>query len=65
VNCETISPFQRASIETDCPSTKGIARYIVGTQPIASLSLLEFGLDTFADAEKLCGMSGLQRNQSR
>ena len=38
----------------------GITRYLCGTQPIVSLSLLECGLDGFAAAEKLGGMAALR-----
>jgi kynureninase len=38
----------------------GITRYLCGTQPVVSLSLLECGLDGFAAAEKLGGMAALR-----
>ncbi|MBC7917322.1 MAG: kynureninase [Rhodoferax sp.] len=38
----------------------GITRYLCGTQPIVSLSLLECGLNGFAAAEKLGGMAALR-----
>jgi kynureninase len=38
----------------------GIARYLCGTQPIVSLSLLECGLDGFKAAEALGGMAALR-----
>ncbi|APW43388.1 kynureninase [Rhodoferax saidenbachensis] len=38
----------------------GITRYLCGTQPVVSLSLLECGLDCFAAAEKLGGMGALR-----
>jgi kynureninase len=41
----------------------GITRYLCGTQPIVSLSLLECGLDAFKAAEALGGMTAL-RNKS-
>ena len=41
----------------------GIARYLCGTQPIVSLSLLECGLAVFKAAEALGGMAAL-RNKS-
>lgn len=44
----------------DYQPASGIARYLCGTQPIVSLSLLECGLDTFAAAEKHGGMAALR-----
>ncbi len=38
----------------------GITRYLCGTQPIVSLSLLECGLDAFKAAEALGGMAALR-----
>ena len=38
----------------------GINRYLCGTQPIVSLSLLECGLDAFKAAEALGGMAALR-----
>jgi len=38
----------------------GINRYLSGTQPIVSLSLLECGLDTFTAAHALGGMAALR-----
>lgn len=38
----------------------GIDRYLCGTQPIVSLSLLECGLDGFRAAEPLGGMAALR-----
>ena len=38
----------------------GIARYLCGTQPIVSLSLLECGLDGFKAAQELGGMAALR-----
>ena len=39
---------------------QGIQRYLCGTQPIVSLSLLECGLQCFAQAEKVGGMQALR-----
>jgi kynureninase len=39
---------------------QGVARYLCGTQPIVSLSLLECGLDVFAAADDLGGMASLR-----
>ena len=44
----------------DYQPAPGITRYLCGTQPIVSLSLLECGLDGFAAAEKLGGMAALR-----
>lgn len=44
----------------DYQPAPGIARYLCGTQPIVSLSLLECGLDVFAAAEPLGGMAALR-----
>ncbi len=41
----------------------GITRYLCGTQPIVSMSLLECGLDGFRAAQELGGMTAL-RNKS-
>lgn len=38
----------------------GITRYLCGTPPIVSLSLLECGLDAFASAQPLGGMAALR-----
>jgi kynureninase len=51
------APFE---FTPDYRPAKGIARYLCGTQPIVSLSLLECGLDIFANAEKLGGMGALR-----
>ena len=39
---------------------QGIGRYLCGTQPIVSLSLLECGLDVFAAAGNLGGMAAIR-----
>jgi len=44
----------------DYQPASGITRYLCGTQPIVSLSLLECGLDGFAAAEPLGGMAALR-----
>ena len=44
----------------DYQPAAGIARYLCGTQPIVSLSLLECGLDGFKAAEPLGGMAALR-----
>jgi kynureninase len=44
----------------DYQPAQGIARYLCGTQPIVSLSLLECGLDGFKAAEPLGGMAALR-----
>jgi kynureninase len=44
----------------DYQPAAGIGRYLCGTQPIVSLSLLECGLDTFAAAQPLGGMVALR-----
>jgi kynureninase len=44
----------------DYQPASGITRYLCGTQPIVSLSLLECGLDGFAAAENLGGMAALR-----
>ncbi|MCF8167775.1 MAG: kynureninase [Rhodoferax sp.] len=44
----------------DYQPAAGIQRYLCGTQPIVSLSLLEIGLDAFAAAEPLGGMAALR-----
>ena len=44
----------------DYQPAPGIARYLCGTQPIVSLSLLECGLDGFRAAEALGGMAALR-----
>jgi len=44
----------------DYQPAAGISRYLCGTQPIVSLSLLECGLDGFAAAEPLGGMATLR-----
>ena len=45
----------------DYQPASGITRYLCGTQPVVSLSLLECGLDGFAAADKLGGMTALRR----
>ena len=44
----------------DYQPAPGIDRYLCGTQPIVSLSLLECGLDAFKAAEPLGGMAALR-----
>jgi kynureninase len=44
----------------DYQPAPGITRYLCGTQPIVSMSLLGCGLDGFEAAEKLGGMSALR-----
>jgi len=44
----------------DYQPASGITRYLCGTQPIVSLSLLECGLDGFAAAEPFGGMAALR-----
>ena len=44
----------------DYQPAAGITRYLCGTQPIVSLSLLECGLDGFKAAEPLGGMAALR-----
>jgi kynureninase len=44
----------------DYQPAPGIERYLCGTQPIVSLSLLECGLDAFQAAEPLGGMAALR-----
>ncbi len=44
----------------DYQPAPGIARYLCGTQPILSLTVLECGLDTVLAAEPLGGMSALR-----
>jgi kynureninase len=45
----------------DYQPAPGIARYLCGTQPILSLTVLECGLDTVLAAEPLGGMAALRR----
>lgn len=45
----------------DYQPAAGIARYLCGTQPIISLSLMECGLDIFMQAEVLGGMPALRK----
>ncbi|MGE4337565.1 MAG: kynureninase, partial [Pigmentiphaga sp.] len=47
----------------DYQPAPGIARYLCGTQPILSMSVLQCGLDVFTAAEALGGMAAL-RNKS-
>jgi kynureninase len=51
------APF---AFTSDYQAAPGIDRFLCGTQPIVSLSLLECGLDTFAQAEALGGMATLR-----
>ena len=51
------SPF---AFTADYQPAAGIARYLCGTQPIVSLSLLECGLDGFKAANALGGMAALR-----
>ena len=51
------APFE---FTPDYQPAPGIARYLCGTQPIVSLSLLECGLDGFQAAEALGGMAALR-----
>jgi kynureninase len=44
----------------DYQPAEGITRYLCGTQPIVSMSLLECGLDAFKAAEELGGMAALR-----
>ena len=44
----------------DYRPAKGITRYLCGTQPIVSLSLLECGLDGFEAAEEFGGITALR-----
>jgi kynureninase len=44
----------------DYQPAPGVTRYLCGTQPMVSLSLLECGLDGFEAAEKLGGMAALR-----
>ena len=44
----------------DYKPASGITRYLCGTQPIVSMSLLECGLDGFNPAQELGGMSALR-----
>lgn len=45
----------------DYQAATGISRYLCGTQPIVSLSLLACGLDGFTAAEALGGMAALRK----
>lgn len=45
----------------DYQPAPGITRYLCGTQPMVSLSLLECGLDGFKAAEALGGMAALRK----
>jgi kynureninase len=51
------TPFE---FTPDYRPAPGITRYLCGTQPILSLAALECGLDVFAAAEPLGGMSALR-----
>ena len=51
------SPFE---FTADYQPAAGITRYLCGTQPMVSLSLLECGLDTFQAAVPLGGMTALR-----
>ncbi len=50
-------PFE---FTTDYKPAAGINRYLCGTQPIVSMSLLECGLDGFKAAQALGGMTALR-----
>ena len=50
----------RLPLPPDYQPAAGITRYLCGTQPIVSLSLLECGLDGFEAADKLGGMAALR-----
>jgi kynureninase len=51
------SPF---AFTADYQPAAGITRYLCGTQPIVSLSLLECGLDGFKSAQAFGGMAALR-----
>ena len=51
------APF---AFTADYQPAPGITRYLCGTQPIVSLSLLSCGLDGFEAADKLGGMAALR-----
>jgi kynureninase len=51
------APFE---FTPDYQPAPGITRYLCGTQPIVSLSLLECGLDGFKTAEAMGGMAALR-----
>jgi kynureninase len=51
------APF---AFTADYQPASGISRYLCGTQPIVSLSLLECGLQAFQAAESLGGMAALR-----
>ena len=51
------NPFE---FTPDYQPAAGITRYLCGTQPIVSMSLLECGLDGFTAAEELGGMAALR-----
>jgi kynureninase len=51
------APF---AFSTDYQPAAGIARYLCGTQPIVSMTLLECGLDAFDAAEALGGLRALR-----
>ena len=51
------APFEFTS---DYQPAPGIQRYLCGTQPIVSLSLLECGLDIFAKTKPVGGMAALR-----
>jgi kynureninase len=51
------APF---AFTTDYQPAAGITRYLCGTQPIVSMSLLECGLEGFEAAAKLGGMAALR-----
>ncbi|PAT30992.1 kynureninase [Vandammella animalimorsus] len=52
------APFQ---FDPQYRPASGIARYLCGTQPIVSLSLLQCGLDVFDQAQALGGMAALRK----
>ena len=51
------TPFE---FTPDYQPAPGITRYLCGTQPIVSMSLLECGLDSFKAAQSLGGMAALR-----
>jgi kynureninase len=51
------APFE---FTPDYKPAPGITRYLCGTQPIVSMSLLECGLDGFVAAQRLGGMAALR-----
>jgi kynureninase len=51
------SPF---AFTTDYLATEGVGRYLCGTQPVVSMSLLDCGLEVFEAAASLGGMPALR-----